>query len=242
MAHSLVEQTCISPPLDGQIRSPSDRKSAESRNAGLLQRFNAVARRIAGEEHLDESTCEALGKALDDIEKICPERRTPKDNVYESREISNSPNESTPFQYTGGEFAILDSGGGSNFNGGDILDRVSKVVEEFRCRFEELKHVHDMSILRTEKAAQRILQLESEVKQLESEISADESELTFLKLQLKALEIQAMRYIPTDDEEELTEGIRRWKLDWADLDHRFKTRRRTREGSPLLDEPRQSPK
>jgi hypothetical protein len=52
----------------------------------------------------------------------------------------------------------------------------------------------------------------------------NQSELSFLKLQLRALEIQGMDYIPPD--EDLSESIKNWKLDWEDVDQRTKLRRR----------------
>lgn len=60
----------------------------------------------------------------------------------------------------------------------------------------------------------------------ENESAKDQSEHTFLKLNLRMLEIQADPYIPKDDKDGLREGIRRWKLDWADVDQRRRARRK----------------
>jgi hypothetical protein len=57
----------------------------------------------------------------------------------------------------------------------------------------------------------------------ESDLNASRSSYTFLKLQLKTLEVQALRYIPADDDEGIVEGFQRWKKDWRDLDRRAKT-------------------
>ena len=101
--------------------------------------------------------------------------------------------------------------------------------------------------MKAEAGAQRIFRLESEVNELyvhsnttltlsnprltafscrENESAKDQSELTFLKLNLRMLEIQADPYIPKDDRDGLREGIRRWKLDWADVDQRRRARRK----------------
>lgn len=100
--------------------------------------------------------------------------------------------------------------------------------------------------MKAEAGAQRILRLESEMSELcvlashlnplatrltvilrrENESAKDQSELTFLKLNLRMLEIQAEPYIPKDDKDGLREGIRRWKLDWADVDQRRRARRK----------------
>lgn len=98
-----------------------------------------------------------------------------------------------------------------------------------------------------EAGGQRILRLESEVNELyvqantsstlfetrlisvlrrETESAKDQTELTFLKLNLRMLEIQAEPYMLKDDKDGLQEGIRRWKLDWADVDQRRRARRK----------------
>jgi hypothetical protein len=61
-------------------------------------------------------------------------------------------------------------------------------------------------------------------------ISTTHSELDYLKIQLKAIEIQASSYMSVNDREDdlLREGIKRWKLDWKDVDTRFKARERRR--------------
>lgn len=54
----------------------------------------------------------------------------------------------------------------------------------------------------------------------------DQSELSYLKLKLRILEIQTLPYVPSKEKDQLAQGIRRWKLDWADVDRRFHARRR----------------
>jgi len=63
----------------------------------------------------------------------------------------------------------------------------------------------------------------------EQDFTDDEPELTYLKLKLRILEIEAAPYVPTRERDSLAEGIRRWKLDWADVDNRFRTRRRKKD-------------
>ena len=57
----------------------------------------------------------------------------------------------------------------------------------------------------------------------------DQSELTYLKLKLETLENQVVPYAPLRESNKLTQGIRRWKLDWADIENRFRLRRRKRQ-------------
>lgn len=57
----------------------------------------------------------------------------------------------------------------------------------------------------------------------------DESELTYLKLKLRIIEIQTLPHVPRKDRDGLAAGIERWKLDWADVDKRYRKRRWKRE-------------
>ena len=63
----------------------------------------------------------------------------------------------------------------------------------------------------------------------EKDIADDESELSYLKLQLRIIEIQTLPYVPKEDQDSLAAGIQRWKLDWADVDKRYRKRRWKRE-------------
>jgi hypothetical protein len=71
----------------------------------------------------------------------------------------------------------------------------------------------------------------------EADLYAWQSTHVFLKVQLKALEAQALPYIPVGDEEGLLEGFEIWKLDWKDVDGRIKARQKlwddNRQGSLL---------
>jgi hypothetical protein len=67
-------------------------------------------------------------------------------------------------------------------------------------------------------------------KNSDADLEASQSELTFLRLQLRALEVQCSAYIPFGADEELSESIKNWKLEWADIDQRTKARRRKRKG------------
>ena len=63
----------------------------------------------------------------------------------------------------------------------------------------------------------------------EDELMDDQSELTYLKLKLEALETQVVPYLPSKESNKLTQRLRRWKLDWADVENRFRLRRRKRQ-------------
>ena len=59
----------------------------------------------------------------------------------------------------------------------------------------------------------------------QKDVVDDEAELTYLKLKLRIIDIQTLPYVPKDDRDGLAVGIERWKLDWADVDERYRKRR-----------------
>jgi len=61
--------------------------------------------------------------------------------------------------------------------------------------------------------------------QFRNDLSYNHSELLFLKLQLKALEVQAAPVLDQSQDKSLLEGIERWKDDWTAVDKRFSGRR-----------------
>lgn len=49
--------------------------------------------------------------------------------------------------------------------------------------------------------------------------------MTYLKLQLRMIEAQTLPYVPEIEEDDLSAGIQRWKLDWAEVENRHRKRR-----------------
>ncbi|KAJ9141887.1 hypothetical protein NKR23_g7564 [Pleurostoma richardsiae] len=107
-----------------------------------------------------------------------------------------------------------------------LYAEMAEVVKSLQDRREESDHLHGLFIEREERAAQRIIQLEGRVAELEEEVQESESELRFLRLQLKAIEVQSLEYMPPDADPELVQSIQNWKSDWASL-HRKWTERRS---------------
>ncbi|KAI9675094.1 MAG: hypothetical protein M1817_001502 [Caeruleum heppii] len=104
-----------------------------------------------------------------------------------------------------------------------VLSRVSRLVTELRRRHEELKSIQDDALTEVDSARRRIVELEAETERLASDSFLYSSELLQLKIRLKVMEAQATPYIPEDDD--LAEDIRRWKLDWREVDQRYRSRR-----------------
>ncbi|KAI9760243.1 MAG: hypothetical protein M4579_001756 [Chaenotheca gracillima] len=191
----------------------------------LRQRLSILANRIAQRDTVDDSTYDTISKALEKIDIACRGSDSQEIDAVSSSQGSDELEQSLPASSVDATPPATNHSNRNDPQVNDITTRFSKVIENLRYRYEELKHVHDITVVKFEKAAQKIIQLDSEVKRVEAELEADESEMTYLKLQLKALEIQALRYIPATDDEGLREGIERWKLDWADVSKRLDARR-----------------
>ncbi|RYP68020.1 hypothetical protein DL771_006943 [Monosporascus sp. 5C6A] len=84
------------------------------------------------------------------------------------------------------------------------------------CRGLEA-HIHDLLIMRAERAAQRIIYLERRVQELEDERNENEMEILNLQFQLKAIEVQCLSYVPKDADQDLRESISAWKTEWSAL-------------------------
>jgi len=114
-----------------------------------------------------------------------------------------------------------------------ILERVSKTNKDLRQRFEEMRDLNDRHSIEVEQSEKEVCQLRLENESLKSDLRFDHSELLFLKLQLKALEVQLNEFhvdeSATPDLHNkkilLDETLDEWKMDWDDIDARFKARR-----------------
>lgn len=58
---------------------------------------------------------------------------------------------------------------------------------------------------------------------MEHDFDANQSELQFLRIQQKAIEVQ---YPLECDDEDLTQSIQNWKIDWEEIDRKSKARRK----------------
>ncbi|TRX97471.1 hypothetical protein FHL15_001749 [Xylaria flabelliformis] len=95
-------------------------------------------------------------------------------------------------------------------------------------------HIHALLITRLERAAQRIIELEEQLQDLEIQRKESETELLNLRIQLKAIEVQCLSYVPKDADRELSESIDVWKKEWSALKQR---RARNKENSFNHDTP-----
>lgn len=114
-----------------------------------------------------------------------------------------------------------------------VLDRVTQSNHDLRQRFEEMRSANDKYAMQIEESNQEVLSLRSQTEALRADLGFDHSELLFLKLQLKALELQADSL--ADDQANgrehttkrvlLQDDMERWKADWDEVDARLRGRR-----------------
>lgn len=60
---------------------------------------------------------------------------------------------------------------------------------------------------------------------LEEVVADDEAELRHLRLELRAIEVQCMDYVPKGADPKLDESIRNWKDDWRALREKWARRK-----------------
>ncbi|KAI0181330.1 hypothetical protein GGR52DRAFT_29260 [Hypoxylon sp. FL1284] len=112
----------------------------------------------------------------------------------------------------------------------NLYEELESVTASLRARQEESDHIHDMLIMRAERAAQRIIHLENRIKELERERNENEMEMFNLQIQLKAIEVQCLSYVPEDADQDLRQGISAWKTEWSTLKWKRARRRALADG------------
>ncbi|KAI3317480.1 hypothetical protein HD806DRAFT_527000 [Xylariaceae sp. AK1471] len=106
------------------------------------------------------------------------------------------------------------------------------VISNLRDRQEETEHIHALLITRLERAAQRIIYLEEQLEDFESERKEGETEMLNLQIQLKAIEVQCLNYVPKDADQELRESIDTWKMEWSTLKRKRARNKEQLHGTP----------
>ncbi|KAI0479241.1 hypothetical protein GGR56DRAFT_369248 [Xylariaceae sp. FL0804] len=113
----------------------------------------------------------------------------------------------------------------------NLCKELGAVATHLRARQEETEHIHELLVTRAERAAQRILYLEERLRELER--NEGEMEMLNLQIQLKAIEVQCLSYVPKDADHELRESIAHWKTEWTTLKRK---RARRKAGASEHDE------
>ncbi|KAH6983331.1 hypothetical protein BKA56DRAFT_672024 [Ilyonectria sp. MPI-CAGE-AT-0026] len=107
-----------------------------------------------------------------------------------------------------------------------LNEELSQLVANLQARQEESDHIHSLLVERAERAAQRILFLQSRISHLEQELHENDDELQHLRICLKAVEIQ----MPPHPDKELQRCISSFKQDYQVL----KRKRASRSSFPTI--------
>ncbi|KAI1271536.1 hypothetical protein F5Y07DRAFT_382734 [Xylaria sp. FL0933] len=114
----------------------------------------------------------------------------------------------------------------------DLHKNLEVVISNLRDRQEETEHIHALLITRLERAAQRIIYLEEQLEILERERKEGDTELLNLQIQLKAIEVQCMSYVPQGADQELSESIGAWKMEYSALKQKKARNKEQFNGTP----------
>jgi hypothetical protein len=130
--------------------------------------------------------------------------------------------------------------------GRELIARVSKATDQLKQRYEEVKvstlgcvrhvlptntkanspqRINALATTRMQTASAEIDQLMSENEDLHMDIADIHSAMVLLKMQLKALEVQAAPHLDSEVGRSMREDIERWKVEWRDANLRLQQRR-----------------
>ncbi|MCJ1320799.1 hypothetical protein MMC15_006140 [Xylographa vitiligo] len=239
-------QHAVSPSSDYLTQSTSStatKSRCQDPHILLLQRWQRLTGELAA-RRLSRKSVVALNRALDEVEDLLvwDEPQAPRDMSQHNTGLGIADDVFVQKieirqAMTPPDSTILNAPEGLEQERKEIkrlqqtepaLDRVEHLVKELRKRQEDFRYLHSIVIAKAEEGAETIMQLETNLENLETDIADDQCELTYLKLKLRILEIQGLPHIPDNERDDLAEGIHRWKLDWADVDSRFRARKKKR--------------
>ncbi|KAK8087031.1 hypothetical protein PG994_002005 [Apiospora phragmitis] len=200
--------------------------SQDSRDV-LVQRLSDLVSRLSGDGELLGNGIANLHARVDEMEHILSQSSSPKAQKGHGRNPSSVDSSHGGASMLSGLPSSVQPKSPSPEHLRQMLGRQSchcsrtklheallGVVANLKARQEEQDHIHALLITRAERAAQRIIYLEERVQELEEEQSEGEMDILNLQIQLSAIEVQCMGYIPKDADPELMESINLWKAEW----------------------------
>ncbi|KAJ8125631.1 hypothetical protein O1611_g8007 [Lasiodiplodia mahajangana] len=200
----------------------------------LVQRLNALAARLSRQPHVEDESIDVLRAKVDELEDVLPApdysfkaktrppRRpslSPGDDGQDGGNLLSSPIGPSPAAKTRTRRR-------ANAKPGSRASRMTvaqaeQVVAEAHALSKGLEtHIHALLITRLERAAQRIIDLEEQLRNYESERKEGDAELLNLQIRLKAIEVQCLSYVPKDADEDLRESIDTWRKEFSALKQR----------------------
>ncbi|KAJ4414291.1 hypothetical protein N0V82_008020 [Gnomoniopsis sp. IMI 355080] len=106
-----------------------------------------------------------------------------------------------------------------------LCAEMATVIESLQTRRQESDHLQTIFINGEEVAHKRLYETALVTGELEDVVADHEAELRHLRLELRAIEVQCMGYVPKDADPELERSIRNWKEDWYALKEKYASRK-----------------
>ncbi|KAI0147840.1 hypothetical protein GGR57DRAFT_476003 [Xylariaceae sp. FL1272] len=121
----------------------------------------------------------------------------------------------------------------------DLQKGLETILTNLRTRQQETEKIQELLLGRAERAEERSLELENELRLSEFERKQGEMDMRNLQIQLKAIEVQCLDYMPEDAENELKASIDVWREEWSEY-KRKKARKREELTRALSETPTRS--
>ncbi|KAI1311664.1 hypothetical protein F5Y03DRAFT_391214 [Xylaria venustula] len=226
----------------------------------LVQRLNDLVSRLTGEHHIKDESMHALHAKVDELESVLGAPAYSSKVGYDGRPGSNLswesphptnllPSDISPTRSSPSAKAKVDHQANTKARSRtsnltvaqaeqviaevqDLHKNLEVVISNLRDRQEETEHIHALLITRLERAAQRIISLEEQLENLQREQKESDTELLNLQIQLKAIEVQCMSYVPQDADQELSESIGAWKMEYSALKQKRARNKERFNGTP----------
>ncbi|KAI1325860.1 hypothetical protein F5Y16DRAFT_251419 [Xylariaceae sp. FL0255] len=92
---------------------------------------------------------------------------------------------------------------------------LESVIANFKARQQESEQIHKALLSQVEQATQHNTEYQEQIHELKAERREGEMEMLNLRIQLKAIELQCLSYVPQDVDPELNESIAAWREEWS---------------------------
>ncbi|KAF2400249.1 hypothetical protein EJ06DRAFT_423059 [Trichodelitschia bisporula] len=190
----------------------------------LLIRLNEIGKQILRRDPSDLKTQASLSAELEALEHTLgapdSQSRQPAD-IDDSGLFIDDDVEDEKLRLRGsGDFSDIWSLKSSD--GPELVSRISSIAQGLRQRYEEIKHINDVAVSRLRAATKELGKLRAENESLREHVSNEQSQMLYMKLQLKAIELQAAPHLQSTEGSPLRQDIERWKNDWGSMNERLR--------------------
>ncbi|CZT44095.1 uncharacterized protein RSE6_04220 [Rhynchosporium secalis] len=248
ISHSPVQHRQLTSPKIEQYPEPPVGNITEDSKDVLIERLNDLVLRLSKVSLLEDGAFSAIHKEVETIELLVdgveksnsPSQLLRADSGYSEADDFWGP--STPTRNIKIRLPVmstykLPSPKLASKSKPDKAIEVAQAAEELSAKLSctlaqlinrkvESDRIHDLLVMRNEKAAEHILVLEDRFAEMEEDQQSSQSELKFLRIQLQAIQVQCMNCIHRhEDDPELTDSINKWKIDWEAINKRAKAPR-----------------